>query len=870
MSWKRFFRRRKWDEERTRELAAHLQIEVDENISRGMLPDEARYAANRKLGNATQIREEIFHMNSIGFLEILWQDVRFGARMLRKKMGFTIAAILTLALGMGATTSIFSVVDSVLLRALPYRDASQVLVMRETNPSVGEVSVSYLDFLDWRQQSVTFSQLAAANDRGFNLSGIDQPEAINGYGVSPNFLSLLGVRPVIGRDFAPEEEKPGAAPVVMLSNHLWQSYMGADPNVVGRNILLDGRSFTVIGVLPPTFYFLDKSDVLTPIGIWLDADMMDRGNRGDLDVIGRLAPGVSFAQAKAEMKGIAARLEKQYPGPDINVGVSLKTIHDDFVSDTRPAILVLFGAVMFVLLIACANVANLYLVRGAERSKEVAIRLVFGASRSRVVRQMLTESLLLAVFGGALGLLLGYWSLAGLRRLIPADSLMGMNIRMDGGVFLFAAALIILVAVAFGLVPALAATRPDVQDALKEGGRSSTASTRQNRLRGALAVAETALALVLLVGAGLMVKSLYRLFQVSPGFQPDHVLTMRISLRSSQYSKDAKVLTFWLQTLDQVRNIPGVESAAVGSGVPFTGDHDRTDIYFDSLPKPDLGHFPHPDCHTISADYFKVMHQPLLMGREFAEADNETAGRVGLINSNLAQRFFPNDNPIGKRFTFGGKNPTWISIVGVAVDTKMYGLGNPSRYEIYLPYRQYPRGSMTLTVRSTTDPASLATSIREAIASIDKDQAVSQVMTMQTNIDNSVTARHATLVLLEMFGALALVLASIGIYGVMAYTVALRTHEIGIRMALGAQRIDVLRMVLGQGVRLAVLGVGIGIVAALALSHLLSTLLFSVNPNDAFIFVFVPVLLVLVTIAACCIPALRAMKVDPMIALRYE
>lgn len=872
MSWNRFFRRKEWDEERALELRSHLEIEADENVSRGMLPDQASYAANRRLGNATQIREEIFHMNSVAFVETMLQDVRFAFRMLRKKPSFTIAAVLTLALGIGATTSIFSVVNSVLLRKLPYADSARVVVMRETNPNVGTVSVSYPNFLDWREQSKTFSQIAVAHNLSFNLSGVNQPESIGGYGVSSNFLSLLGVRPVIGRDFLPSEDKSGTAPVLLLSYKLWQSHLGGDPNVAGRNITLDGRSFTIVGVLPQTFYFLDKSDVLTPIGVSLNENMLSRGERGDMDVVARLAPGVTLGQARGEMSGIAARLAKQYPIENHGGGIEVTTIRDEFVSDTRPALLVLFGAVMFVLLIACANVANLYLVRSAERTKEIAVRLAFGARRGRIVRQMLTESLVMAVIGGGMGILLGMWGLSGLSHLIPPDTLMGMQIKMDSGVFIFAGILMVFVAIAFGLVPALASTRPDVQEALKDGGRSSTPTAKQHRVRGMLAIAETALALVLLIGAGLMVKSLYRLFQVSPGFQPDRVLTMGIDLRSSQYAKPEAQLLFWQRVLDHVRAIPGVESAAVGSVVPFTGEHSRADISFEGLPAPGIGQYPHPDFHSISADYLNTLGEPLIRGRAFTENDNESAPLVGLINSKLAQHYFPNGDAIGKRFAFGRLDPKskWITIVGIVSDTRLYGLENPSRFEIYLPYRQKTRDNLTLAVRSSADPTVLSTAVRAAIAEIDRDQAVSQVETMKELLNDSVSTRHATLILLEMFGALALVLASIGIYGVMAYTVALRTHEIGIRMALGAQKGDVLRMVMGQGARLAFIGVAIGVVTALALTRLLSSLLFSVSASDPLIFICVPVLLILVTLIACYIPAMRAMKVDPMVALRYE
>lgn len=872
MSVWRFFRRKKWDEERARELQTYLDIEAEENSARGLAPDEARFAAQRKLGNSTLVREEIFHMNSIGFLETLFQDLRFALRMLRKKPSFTIAAVLTLALGIGATTAIFSVVNSVLLRPLPYRDSAQIIVLRATSQRVGDHSPSYPDFLDWREQSHTFQEMAVLHNMGFNLSGVTQPEYISGYGVSPNLLSMLGVRPIQGRDFLPEEEKAGSAPVALISYSLWQSNLGSDPHVVGRNILLDGRSFTVIGVLPPTFFLEEKSDVLTPIGVWANDDMMQRGNHGDMTVIGRLAPGVTPVQARAEMQTIAARLAKQYPVEDGDEGISLTAIRDDFVSDMRPAILVLFGAVMFVLLIACANVANLYLVRGAERAKEIAVRLAFGASRARIIRQMLTESLLLAAIGGGLGVLMGIWSITGIGRLVPPDMFMGMTPTLDTSVLLFAGAMIIVVALAFGLIPALQATRPDVQEALKEGGRSSTPSARQHRVRGALAVAETALALVLLVGAGLMMKSLYNLFHVNPGFQPERVLTMEMDLRSTQYAKDPQILNFWQQILDRIHAVPGVENVAVGTVVPFSGNHSRADITIEGQPVPALGAFPHPDYHSVSPEYLSAMSIPLLQGRTFTDADTESSPAVGLINATLARRYWPNDDAIGKRFIFGHPRAgaKWITIVGVVGDTKLYGLANPLKIEIYLPYRQRVNSDMTLLVRSAADPAGLAAAVKSTIASVDKDQPIFALETMQQLVNDSVSTRHATLVLLEIFSALAIVLATIGIYGVMAYTVALRTHEIGVRMAIGAQRSDVLRMVLRQGLKLALLGVGIGLAAALALTRLLSSLLFSVSASDPLTYAAVAGLLVLVALVACCFPALRAMRVDPIIALRYE
>jgi len=873
MSWKKFFRRNRWDEERARELAAHLQIESDENVSRGMLPDEARYAANRKLGNATQIREEIYHMNSMALAETIWQDLRFALRMLRKKPSFTIASVLTLALGIGATTAIFSVVNSLLIKPLPYANSSQLVMLTGKSVRIPNFSVSLPDFFDFRAQSRSFSQLAAGIKLGFNVTGVARPDAVGGYYVTQNFLSTLGVHPMFGRDFLPQEENAGTAPVVILSYHLWQTQMEGDPNVVGRSIQLDGQNYTIVGVLPKSFFFVDTSDVLAPIGLFPTRRFLtERENHGDTDVVGRLAPGANILQAKAEMDGIADRLAQQFPSSNAGDGVVLTAIRDVYVSDTRSAVLVLFGAVMFVLLIACANVANLYLVRGAERTKEIAVRLAFGAGRARVVRQMLTESLLLAFVGGGLGGVLGFWSISGLKRLVPPDTFMGTGPTMDGAVLAFVALMIIFASIAFGLVPALHATRPDVQEALKDGSRSSTAIAKQHRTRGIMAIAETALALVLVIGAGLMLKSLYRLFQVNPGFKQEHVLTMALNLPNAKYPKMSAISNFWQQVVERVKVIPGVDDAAVGTIVPFTGDHRRTDITIEGRPDPSSGNYPHPDYHTVSSGYFGGLQIPVLQGRAFTDADTETAPAVGMINATLAHLYWPNEDPVGKHFALGHLNPNtkWMTIVGVVGDTKIYGLANPTKIEIYIPYRQRPNNSMTLIVRSAGDVTGLTAAIQEAIAAVDRDEPVFEIHTMKELVDNSVSTRHATLVLLGLFSGLALVLASIGIYGVMAYTVALRTHEIGIRMALGAQRKDVLRMVMGQGARLALAGIVIGVVAALGMTRLLSSLLFSVSPSDPLVFICVPALLVVVTLVACYIPAMRAMRVDPMIALRYE
>jgi putative ABC transport system permease protein len=870
-------RRKRMLNELDEDIQEHIARETQDNLDRGMSPEEARYAAMRKFGNVMQVKEEARDVWSLLWLEQLLEDMRFGLRLLRKNPGFTLVAILTLALGIGANAAVFSVVYAVLLRPLPYKDPSSLLVLHETTPKVGDVSVSFPNFIDWRAASRTFRQMAAVQAVDFNLAGVTQPENISGDAVSPNFLSMMGVRPFLGRDFDASEEKPGTAPVLLLSYSLWQSHLGGDPNAVGKTLTLDGRSFTIVGVLPPNYRSLDTTDVMLPIGVWATDNsgaIKERGERGDMVVIGRLAAGAGFGQARAEMEGIAARLAIEYPGSNDQFSVKLQPIRQAFVGDMKTAILVLFGAVLFVLLIACANVANLFLVRGASRTKEIALRIAFGASRGRIIRQMLTESLILACFGGVVGVGLALGGIRGMARLIPGDMLSGATVNLNGAVLLFVAGVVALAAFIFGLAPALHSTKPDVQSELKEGGRSSGGGVAQNRLRGALAVAEISLALVLLIGAGLMMKSLYRLLEVDPGFRPERVLTMGMDLRAQQYSEDPAVLNFWQQLIDRVSALPGVQSAAVGTVIPLTDSHSRSDVTIEGMALPTPGNFPHPDVHIVSPGYITALGIPLLRGRTFTDQDNEKAPLAGMINAMVARRFFPNEDPIGKRFMFGHPSaanpPKWYTVVGVVSDTRLYGLANPARLEVYVPFRQNPRNSMALVVKSGADPASLTSAIRDAVQSIDKDQPVFAVSTMQELVSNSVATRRMTLVLLGLFSGLALVLGAIGIYGVISYSVAQRTHEIGIRMALGAPRADVFRLVVGEGLKLAGVGITIGIAAAFGLARLLSSLLYGISATDFETFLGVAVLLALVALVACYVPARRAMRVDPTVALRYE
>jgi len=858
------------------ELRFHVEEHVEKSVAAGLSREEAMRRARLEFGGFDQVKEECRDARGVQLMETFIQDVRYALRTLAKSPGFTAVALLTLALGIGANTAIFSVVYGVMLAPLPYQDSGRLMVLNETTPKVGSVSISYPNFLDWRAQSHSFSEMAVVAQTSWNMAGGSQPENVNGEAVSPNYLSMLGVRPMLGRDFDVSEEKAGANHVALLHYPMWQSHFAGDPNVIGKTIALDGQSFTVIGVLPAGFRSLNKIDLMVPIGVWRTANeaATERGARGDTLAVGRLAPGVSDQQARTEVEGIARRLAIAYPEANDKFGAEMTPIRENFAGDIQPALLVLSGAVMFVLLIACANVANLLLMRGAARTREIALRIALGAGRGRIILQMLTESFVLAGLGGTLGVALAFEMVRGLVQLVPGNLIAGTAITLNGAVLLFAAGVVVVSALIFGLAPAMRLTKPDVQSSLKESSRSSSASSRQINVRDALAIGEVAVALILLVGAGLMMKSFYRLLAVNPGFRPERVVTMELGLRTSQYEKDPAILNFWQQAIEQVRAIPGVELAAVGTVVPMANEHSRSDITIEGMDLPTPGNFPHPDVHIISADYVSALGVSLVRGRVLQETDNETAPRVGMINQKIAQRLFPNADPLGKRFAFGHvtatAKPKWITIVGVVGDTSLYGLDTPTRLEVYLPYRQSAENHMNLVVKSGMDPAALTSAIRGTIAAIDKDQPMFAISTMTDLISASVSTNRLTLILLGSFGALALVLASIGIYGVISYSVTQRTHEIGVRMALGAARADVLRMVLGHGVKIAAIGVTIGLAASLGLMRLIVKLLYSVSATDPLTFAGVGMALLVVAVLACYVPARRTLRVEPMTALRYE
>ncbi|PYS88840.1 MAG: hypothetical protein DMF64_19425 [Acidobacteria bacterium] len=810
-------------------------------------------------------------------MNTLWQDLRYGVRVLAKNPGFTVVAVLALALGIGANTAIFSIVNAMLLRPLPYTDPERLVVLWETNPNLANVylrthnEASPANFLDWQQQQTVFADIAAFRWNDYNLTGSDAPEQLTGNPMTANMFDVLKVKPLIGRTFQPQDADPKSDRVVVLSYGLWQRRFGGNQNVLGQTITLNGNPTTVVGVMPADFEFPAAfSELWTPLRFATDTPP-SRGSHF-LYTRARLKPGATIQQAQAEMETIAARLRGQYPDTNADRSIHVVGLHESTVEFAKTGLLSLLGAVGFVLLIACANVANLMLARSSARHKEIAIRTALGASRWRIVRQLLTESVLLSLLGGAGGVLLALWGLDLLLASVPKEfSLMlhGWNqIRLDRWVLTFTIAVSILTGLLFGLAPALQASKTDLNEALKEGGRASVGHARR-RFRGALVVLEVALALVLLIGAGLMLKSFMRLMEVRPGFDPHNVLTAQLSLPSTRYAKPEQVVNFYQQLVARVAAQPGVESVGVINYLPMAGSGGTNSFIIEGRPAPKQGDYPEANFRIASPNYFQTMRIPVIKGRVFTDFDKSDSLRVALINETMAREFFPNEEPVGKILRDpAGQNPT--QIVGVVGDIKHFGLDDAPEPYLYVPHTQAAESSMMLVLRSASEPASLTAAVRREVAALDRDQPLNNIKNMEQRIAETSTPARLTSFLMGVFAALALVLASVGIYGVIAYSVAQRTHEIGIRMALGAERRDILALVVRQGMTLVIIGLGFGLVASFVLMRWLASKLFQVSATDPVTFTAVSVLLALVALIACYIPARRATKVDPMIALRYE
>jgi putative ABC transport system permease protein len=799
----------------------------------------------------------------------LLQDLRFAVRMMRKRPGFTAVVVLTLALGIGANTAIFSVVNAVLLKSLPYRNADRLVwVAGNIRGGTSRASVSPPDYLDYRAQNTVFEEFATSTSVPFpvNLTGAGEPERLTGSLVTANYFRAFGVEPALGRVFDAEEERAAPAPVAVLSDGFWKRRLGGDPSVVGKTLTLDGKAVTVVGVAPPSFQYPAGTELWLP----LDFDQPDMKIRPAhfLRPIGLLKPGVTIEQARAETDLIAGRLEEQYPDSNKGWSLTLVPLQEQVVGGVRTSLWVLLGAVGFVLLIACANVSNLTLARAAGRHRELALRTALGASRWRVVRQQLTESLLLGVAGGGLGLLLAVWGVDALTALGAGDIPRTREIGVDGRVLAFTAALSVLTGLAFGLLPALRASRPNLNEVLKDAGRG-TSGPRRGRVRAALVVSEIALALTLLVGAGLLVKSFVGLLRVNPGFDPAHVLTLRIDLARARYAKPGQAAAFFGELQRRVAALPGVEAAGMVSELPLSGQPNDLYFYVAGRPPQTAEQKVTADFRRVNHDYFRAMRIPLLRGRTFTEQEVTSDAKVLVINETLAREFFPDEDPLGKRLVTGMGAPEEFEIVGVVADVRHRSLEGDVYQMMYLPSLRVGRTNLVVRT-SSPDPLTLANAVRGEVAAIDRDQPVSAVMTMEEVVSGSVAQQRFRTLLLAAFAAVALLLAGVGIYGVISYSVTHRTHEIGIRMALGAGAADILKMVVGQGMALALAGVVVGLLAALALTRVLSSLLFGVTATDAVTFAAVSLLIAAVALLACLIPARRATKVDPMIALRYE
>ncbi|HWO01895.1 MAG TPA: ABC transporter permease [Blastocatellia bacterium] len=808
-------------------------------------------------------------------MDSLLQDLRYSFRMLVKNPGFAAVAVLTLGLGIGVNTAIFSFVDALLIRPLAFKDLDRLVMLWEGNSqTLDRENVSPADYVDWKNQNNLFEHLAAISWWDVNVTGDGEPERVQGFRVSPEFFDALDEKPLLGRILLRDEDQPGREHVAVLSYNLWQRRFASDPSIVGKTIMLDSGAFTVVGVMAQDFEWPTTAELWAPLA-FSNEDLKARGVRY-LRVMGRIKQEFTRDEAVAEMNVIAHRLEEQYP--DTNKGMAANMARlpgqtsDDF---ARPFLLALMGAVGFVLLIACANVANLQLARATGRSKEISIRLALGATRSRIIRQLLTESVVVAVFGAAFGLLIAFWGADLIRTSIPPDEakyITGLkHMGINGGALVFTIAIALLTGIISGIAPALQTSRPDLNETLKEGGRAS--SSKRGRLRSLLVVSEVALALVLLVGTGSMVKGFARMLQnQKQGFDPTGMLTMRVTLPHSKYKDPHQRAVFYDDLLQRIEALPNVESSGAVAAIPSSGNWLSTEFTIEGRPVQDPSDKIGADFQSVSAGYLRTMRIPLLSGREFGSQDGENTPLVVIISENLARKFWPTEDPIGKRIQLGTPPSTTrlLSIVGVAGDVKQFLFDKGPRLTLYVPFAQSPRSTMGLVLRTSGDPMSVLASVRAQVQSVDADQPIYEIKTMEKLIGDHVAGVRISAALMAVFGILALMLSAVGVYSVMAYAVTQRTREIGIRTALGAQPRDLLRLLVGQGMKPALIGAALGLAGSVALSRAMASLLFGVTASDPLTFVAVAALLICVALLACSIPARRAMKVDPMVALRHE
>ncbi|MBV8570972.1 MAG: ABC transporter permease [Acidobacteriaceae bacterium] len=849
------------------EIESHLRMAVRERMERGESAAEAEANARREFGNQGLVEEVTRDMWSWTWLEQLWSDVRYGLRGMRRSPGFTAVAVVALALGIGANSAIFSAVNAILLRPLGYRDPERLVVI--LNHGTGPVAPA--NFVDWKAQSRSFDNMGAAEFFGPDLTGSDPPEKLAGLRVSADILPLLGIRPAMGRFFTPEEDQPGREFEVILSYGLWQRQFGGDKNVLGRRIQLDSKTYTVAGVMPAGFQFAPFWATRTQL--WAPLALGPRASKrggNSLRVFARLKPDVSLEQAREEFSAITARLERQYPGS--NRDARIVPLKEKVVGKIRPALLTLLSAVGFVLLIACANVAHMLLARSSARAHEVSVRAALGAGRGRLLRQFLAESLTMALLGGAVGLLLAWWGVRAMVRFGPAGIPRLETLSVDWRVACVTLAVSLLTGILFGLAPALQASA----EALKEGGRSGSGRARQ-RVRGLLVISEFALSLMLLIGAGLMVRSFLALEAIDPGFRPDHILTMILSVGGTQNAAPGRAQAFYQSALERVRSIPGVVSAGMTNHLPVAGDLWGLPFWVEGRPLPHPGEEPDGAFRLALPGYLETMKIPVVRGRTIEAGDTATAPGVVVINEYMAQRYWPGENAIGKRLTLDDPSshpkPAWLTVVGIAKNAVRYDWAAPPAEEFFLPYLQHSDAMghyITLVVRAKGDPAALAPVIENGVWQIDRNVTISEVQTMNAVVERANAEARFNMALLAVFATVATVLSAVGIFGVMSYAVTRRRREIGIRLALGARQTAILQLITREGMVLALCGTAAGIAGALALTRLMAKLLYGVPPVDPPTFIAVPLLLAGVALAACLIPAFRAARISPVTSLRQE
>ena len=797
-------------------------------------------------------------------------EIRYALRQLVKAPSFTAVAIITLALGIGACTAIFSVVNTVLLRPLDNPDPDRIVIIRETQlPQFPEFAVSPPNYLDWEKQAKSYEHLAAYSGSALNMTGDGEPQRLVGIKVTAHYFEVMGIKPVLGRMLLPEEDAPGKNHVVVLSHGFWQRVFGGARNVVGRSIQLNGEPYNVVGVAPAGFGVSSKLDVWTPMAFKPDETANDARGGHYINVVGRLKPGVSVAQARAELAVIADQLAKQYPDPQKGWGIFMMPLQDYLVRDVKPVLYTLLGAVGCVLLIACANLANLLLARATARHREISIRAALGAGRGRLIRQLLTESVVLAICGGAAGVLLARWGLDALLALAPTSLPRITEIHLDSGVLLFSLALSVVTGLVFGIAPAWLAARTDMNEALKQGSRGSTEGGARGRLRSALVVIEVTLALVLLGGAGLLARSFMQLANVDPGFNPENATLMRLSVPEKKYAEKEQQTAFANALLERVKNLPGVQAVGITHSMPLVGDY-VLGFNIEGRPPIAPADLPNTNYYAITPDYFRAMGIRLVRGRVFTPQDDAKAPRVAIINETMARQFFPNEDPIGKRINITNGPETWREIVGIVGDIKQYGVDKATSAQSYEPFAQVPFTSFNVVIRTKGSPAALLGSLRPAVYAVDKDQPVGIIRPLEEIMADSIARQRFAMLLLSVFSGVALVIAAVGIYGVMAYNVVQRTGEFGIRMALGAQQRDVLRLVLTQGGKLIGLGLLIGLLATLGASRAMGSMLFNTSSYDPLTLTSITLLLAAVALVACFFPANRATKVNPIEALRAE